>query len=248
MHLFWDSILEAIRLLGSLNAYVFQVIGLSLEVSGSAVLIGLIIGIPLGLWLGLSKFRGRSALVALVNTGLGLPPVVVGLFVLMMLSRRGPLGFLGLLYSPPAMVIAQVILATPYVAAITMSAVASLPPEMRLQALGLGASRAQAVWSVLKEARMGVMTGVIAGFGAVISEVGAVMMVGGNIATTDGNKTRVLTTAIVQESRMGHFGVALALGLILLALAFSAMFFLTRFQESMPGARMSGTRWKGAKS
>lgn len=247
MQLFWDSILEAFRLLGSLNSYVFQVIGLSLEVSGSAVLIGLVIGIPFGLWLGLSTFRGRSVVVALLNTGLGLPPTVVGLVVLMVLSRRGPLGFLGLLYSPPAMVIAQVILATPYVAAITMSAVAALPEEMRLQALGLGASRAQAVWSVLKEARLGVMTGVIAGFGAVISEVGAVMMVGGNIATSEGNSTRVLTTAIVQESRMGHFGTAVALGMILLALAFSAMFFLTRLQESVPGAK-NGARWKAVKS
>jgi len=237
MQLFWDAIVEAFRLLGSLNSYVFQVIGLSLEVSGSAVLIGLVIGIPLGLWLGLSRFPGRSLLVALVNTGMGLPPVVVGLFVLMMLSRRGPLGFLSLLYSPPAMVVAQVILATPYIAAITMSAVGSLPREARLQALGLGASRAQSILLVLREARVGVMTAVIAGFGAVISEVGAVMMVGGNIAGTDGNKTRVLTTAIVQESRMGHFGTAMALGLILLALAFTAMMLLTRVQEG------SGARW-----
>ncbi|HZK49717.1 MAG TPA: ABC transporter permease, partial [Thermoleophilia bacterium] len=169
MQLFWDAIVEAFRLLGSLNSYVFQVIGLSLEVSGSAVLIGLVIGIPLGLWLGLSRFPGRSLLVALVNTGMGLPPVVVGLFVLMMLSRRGPLGFLSLLYSPPAMVVAQVILATPYIAAITMSAVGSLPREARLQALGLGASRAQSILLVLREARVGVMTAVIAGFGAVIS-------------------------------------------------------------------------------
>jgi len=231
MQQFWDSIVEAIGLLRSLNAYVLQVVGLSFEVSGSAVLIGLIIGIPLGLLLGLGSFRGRSLLVALVNTGLGLPPVLVGLFVLMMLSRRGPLGFLGILYSPPAMVLAQVILATPYVAAITMSAVGSLPREVRLQALGLGASRAQSIWLVVKEARLGVMTAVIAGFGAVISEVGAVMMVGGNIANTDGNKTRVLTTAIVQESRMGHFGTAMALGLILLAIAFTMMLLLSRAQE-----------------
>lgn len=231
MQQFWDSIVEAIGLLRSLNAYVLQVVGLSFEVSGSAVLIGLLIGIPLGLLLGLGSFRGRSLLVALVNTGLGLPPVLVGLFVLMMLSRRGPLGFLGILYSPPAMVIAQVILATPYIAAITMSAVGSLPREVRLQALGLGASRAQSIWLVVKEARLGVMTAVIAGFGAVISEVGAVMMVGGNIANTDGNKTRVLTTAIVQESRIGNYGTAMAFGLILLAIAFTLMLLLSRAQE-----------------
>lgn len=226
---------EAFELLVTLNTYVYQVIALSLRVSGTAVLIGLIIGIPIGLVLGLTRFRGRSVLVAGVNTGLGLPPVVVGLFVMMMLSRKGPLGSLSLLYSPPAMVIAQVILATPYIAAITMTAVASLPREVRLQAMGLGASRLQSVWLVVKEARLGVMTAVIAGFGAVISEVGAVMMVGGNIAGTEGNKTRVLTTAIVQESRMGHFGTAMALGLILLALAFTAMLLLTRMQEGSRG-------------
>jgi tungstate transport system permease protein len=233
--IFWDALTEAFELLVTLNAYVYQVIALSLRVSGTAVLIGLVIGIPMGLVLGLTRFRGRSVLVAGVNTGLGLPPVVVGLFVMMMLSRKGPLGSLSLLYSPPAMIIAQVILATPYIAAITMTAVASLPREVRLQAMGLGASRLQSVWLVVKEARLGVMTAVIAGFGAVISEVGAVMMVGGNIAGTEGNKTRVLTTAIVQESRMGHFGTAMALGLILLALAFTAMLLLTRMQEGSRG-------------
>jgi tungstate transport system permease protein len=239
MQQFWNAILEAIDLLRTLNDYVLQVVGLSLQVSGTAVLIGLVIGIPLGLLLGLGRFRGRSLLVALVNTGLGLPPVLVGLFVLMMLSRRGPLGFLGILYSPPAMVIAQVILATPYIAAITMSSVGALPREARLQALGLGASRVQSILLVVKETRLGVMTAVIAGFGAVISEVGAVMMVGGNIANTDGNKTRVLTTAIVQEARMGHFGTAMALGLILLAIAFTMMLLLSRAQEGSRGRWMN---------
>jgi tungstate transport system permease protein len=233
--IFRDALVEAWQLLVHLNTYVFQVIGLSLRVSGTAVLIGLVIGIPMGLLLGLKRFRGRSFMVAGVNTGMGLPPVVVGLFVLMMLSRKGPLGFMGLLYSPQAMIIAQVILATPYIAAITMTAVASLPKEVRLQAMGLGASRLQSVWLIVREARLGVMTAVIAGFGAVISEVGAVMMVGGNIASTEGNRTRVLTTAIVQESRMGHFGTAMALGLILLGLAFTAMMLLTRLQEGSRG-------------
>ncbi len=235
MEIFTQSIAEAIRLVASFDRYVFQVMGLSLKVSGSAVLIGLVIGLPLGMWLGLSRFRGRGILVALVNTGLGLPPVVVGLFVMMMISRKGPLGFLSLLYTPSAMVIAQVILATPYITAITMSAVGSIPREVRLQAVGLGASRFQALMVVVKEARLSIMTAVIAGFGAVISEVGAVMMVGGNISAGGENKTRVLTTAIVQEARMGHFETAMAFGLILLAMAFAAVFLLSRLQEGPRG-------------
>lgn len=235
MELFLDSILEGIKLLVSLDRYILEVILLSLRVSGTAVLIAVVIGLPLGLWLGLARFRGRGVLAALVNTGLGLPPVVVGLVVYMMLSRRGPLGFLELLYTPGAMTGAQVLIAGPYVTAITMAAVGSIPRDLRQQALGLGASRVQALWLVVREARVSIMAAVVAGFGAAISEVGAVMMVGGNIATAGSNETRTMTTAIVQETGMGHYERALALGMILLLIAFAVNVFLTRNQEGVGG-------------
>jgi len=237
LELMWESIREAVRVLFAMDRETVEVILLSLRVSGLAVLIGLVIGVPLGITLGLHRFRGRQVIMAIVNTGLGLPPVVVGLFVYMMLSRRGPLGGLEWLFTVPAMLMAQVILATPYITAITTSAVASIPRDFRLQALGLGASRRQALWIVVKEARLSIMTAVIAGFGAVISEVGAVMMVGGNIATTEGNRTRVLTTAIMLEARKGNFALAMAFGIVLMLLAFIMVLLLTRMQEG------SGGRW-----
>jgi len=237
LELIWESIREAVRLLFDMDPYTVGVILLSLRVSGMAVLIGLVIGVPAGITLGLHRFRGRQVLMAIVNTGLGLPPVVVGLFVYMMLSRRGPLGGLDWLFTVPAMLMAQIILATPYIIAITTSAVASIPRDFRLQALGLGASRWQSVWIVVKEARLSIMTAVIAGFGAAISEVGAVMMVGGNIATTDGNRTRVLTTAILLETRKGDFPKAMAFGMVLMLLVFVMVLLLTRMQEG------SGGRW-----
>lgn len=237
MGFFWESAKEAFGLLWGLNQYVFQVIAVSLKVSGSAIVIALILGLPLGLWLGLARFRGRNLLVTLANTGMGFPPVVIGLFVVMLFTRRGPLGFLNLMYTQPAMVIVQVLLATPYVVAITLVAVGSIPRDFRLQALGLGASRTQALWLVMREARVALMAAVVAGFGTIISEVGGVMMVGGNIATSEANETRVLTTAIVQETRMGNFDRAMALGLILLAITFGFNLILTRVQ--MRGA----ARW-----
>ncbi len=237
MSVFWDSLLQALSLLWHLNEYVFQVIGVSLEVSGSATLIGLVLGVPLGAFLGLTRFRGRNTLVALMNTGMGLPPVVVGLFVFMLFSRRGPLGFMDLLYTRSIMVVAEVIIATPYIVAITVVAIGSIPRDFRLQAFGLGASRLQGLWLVMREARVALMAAVIAGFGAIISEVGAVMIVGGNIATSESNETRMLTTAIVQETRMGHFDRAMALGLILLTMAFIFNLFLTRLQQG------GGARW-----
>lgn len=231
MELFWESLKEAFGLLVRMDRGVLDVILLSLRVSGTAVLLGLLIGIPVGVWLGLARFRGRGVLAAFVNTGLALPPVVVGLFVYMLLSRRGPLGSLNLLFTVPAMIVAQVLLAAPYIAAITMAAIGSVPRELRLQALGLGASRLQALWLVVREARVSIMAAVVAGFGSVISEVGAVMMVGGNIATTQGNVTRVMTTSIVEETRKGNFELALALGMVLMLLTFCLMLALTRLQQ-----------------
>ncbi len=233
MQIIIDALGEAFRLLVSGDPYLWQIIVRSLQVSGLAVLLGLLVGIPLGTWLGLARFPGRGLAVALVNTGLALPPVVVGLFAYVFLSRQGPLGALGWLYTPAAMVSAQFLLAAPYVAAITLAAVQSVPPDLRLQARALGASRWRAVLLHLREARLSLMAAVAAGFGAVISEVGAVMMVGGNVA----GETRVITTAIVLETRRGRFATAMALGIILLIIAFLANVFITRMQQAGPQRR-----------
>ena len=194
---------------------------LSLRVSGTALLFSTLIGIPLGAALGLSRFAGRRLIVALLYTGMGFPPVVVGLFVYLILSRSGPLGQLNWpiipsLFTPAAMVVAQCIISFPLVAGFTMAAVMGVDPQLRQQVQALGATHWQTTVTVLMEARVGVVVSVIAGFGSIISEVGAVMMVGGNIA----HRTRVLTTAIVLETRKGDFDLAIALGVILLGLSF----------------------------
>lgn len=218
---------EAIQLLTSGGAEIYGIVLLSLRVSGLAVLLGSLIGLPIGIGVGISRFRGRELIVTLIHTGFALPPVVVGLFVYILLSRSGPLGSWELLFTQTAMIIAQSILAAPYVAGISLAAVQAVPTAVRLQALSLGASRWRAILAQVGEARLGIGAAVVAGFGAVISEVGAVMMVGGNIQ----DETRVMTTAIVLEARKGHFGVALALGLILLVLAFGVNLILTRAQQ-----------------
>jgi len=228
MDVFIESLREAGRLLLSGDAYVWQILLLSLRVSGTGVLLGLVFGLPVGIAVGLLRFPGRGLAIALIHTGFALPPVVVGLFVYMVFSRAGPAGHLELLFTPAAMIIAQALLAAPYVAGISMAAVQAVPPDVRLQARGLGASRARALLTHLAEARLGLFAAVVAGFGAVISEVGAVMMVGGNIA----GETRVMTTAIVLETRRGNFATALAFGLVLLALAFVVNALLTRAQQA----------------
>lgn len=194
--------------------------------TGLALLIGTLAGVPLGALLGLTRFRGRSAVTAVLYTGMGLPPVVVGLFVYLLLSRSGPAGSLGWLFTPSAMVVAQTIIAFPLVTGLTMSAVASVDPALRQQVYALGATRWQISWAILREARVGVTAAIVAAFGGIISEVGAVMLVGGNI---DG-QTRVLTTAIVLYTRQGDFGLAMALGIILIGLAFVANVLLLRLQ------------------
>lgn len=231
MELFLDSAREAVRLLLSGNAYLWDVVLLSLRVSGAAVLLGVILGMPLGAAVALGRFRGRRLLVALIHTGFALPPVVVGLVIYMLFSRSGPAGALELLFTPTAMVVAQAVLAMPYVAGITLAAVQAVPPDVRLQAAALGAGRARALWMHLREARLGLAAAVVAGFGAVISEVGAVMLVGGNIV----GETRVMTTAIVLETRRGNFATALALGLLLLLIAFAVNLALTRAQQGPRG-------------
>ncbi len=210
---------------------VVEIVLLSLRVSGVALFFSAMIGIPLGALLGLTRFIGRRLVVALLYTGMGFPPVVVGLFVYMMLSRSGPLGRLAWswipsLFTPGAMVVAQCIISFPLVAGFTMAAVMGVDPQLRQQVLALGATPWQAALTLLIEARLGVLVSIIAGFGSIISEVGAVMMVGGNIE----HSTRVLTTAIVLETNKGQFSLAIALGVILLGMAFLANVLVLRLQ------------------
>jgi tungstate transport system permease protein len=227
MDMIWDGIKQAFLLLIHGDPQVLQIAWLSLLISGSATLISLCIGIPLGAVLGLTRFPGRRFVVSLVNTGMGLPPVVVGLIVSMFLWRNGPLGILHIMYSPYAMVIAQFIIALPIVMGFTMAATQSLDPKLRLQITSLGASRVQLVWILLKEARLPLLAAIMAGFGAIISEVGASMMVGGNIF----GQTRVLTTDIVGENSKGEFAYAIALSVILMVLVYAVNFILTMVQQ-----------------
>lgn len=226
MSVYYVAIVDALRLLLSGSSDVWPIVWLSLAVSGSATLIATVVGLPVGYALGMSRFAGRWALIVLVNTAMGFPPVVVGLFVYMALSRTGPLGYLGLLFTSPAMVIAQVILATPLVAGVSTAAIGSIPRDLRLQVRALGASRVQESVAVLKEARRGVMAAIIAGFGGIISEVGAVSIVGGNIE----GSTRVMTTAIIQYVRMGEFGLAMAWAMILIGIAMTVTAMMTTLQ------------------
>ena len=213
---------------------VFSVTLLSLEVSGLATALSLLIGLPLGTALALGRFPGRAVLLSVVNTGMGLPPVVVGLVVAMLLWRSGPFGGLQLIYTPLAIVIAQLIIAAPVVTGLTAVALQQLDPRLRQQLLGLGASQAQMVLALWREARLPLIAALIAGFGSVISEVGASMMVGGNIR----GQTRVLTTAIVLETGKGEFETALALGALLLVITFLINVALTFVQQR-------GTRQRG---
>jgi len=220
---------EALGLIFRGDPGVWEVLFLSLKVSGTALLFATLIGIPLGAWLGFARFPGRRLVIALIYTGMGFPPVVIGLLVYLFISRSGPLGFLGWLFNPSAMVLAQTIIAFPLVAGFTMAAVIGVNPGLRQQLLSLGATSWQATLALLREARVGVVVSLVAGFGAIISEVGAVMMVGGNIE----GHTRVLTTAVVQLTRMGAFAAAMALGLILLALSFIVNLGMLRLQGRM---------------
>ena len=231
MSLFLQGALEALRLLVTGDAEVWRITLLSLEISGSATALSLLIGIPLGTLLALARFPGRALAVSLVNTGMGLPPVVVGLVVTILLWRNGALGFLEILYTPGAMVLAQMVIAAPIVTGLTLAAVQQVPPQFRLQMLALGASRAQMVWALLREARLPMLAAVMAGFGGVISEVGASLMVGGNIK----GSTRVLTTATVLETSKGNFDIAIALSVILLLLTFLVNWALTWIQQRPRG-------------
>jgi tungstate transport system permease protein len=227
MDLIYEGIKQAIILLITFDPEVMRITLLSLKVSGTATLISLFLGISTGTLVALTQFPGKKIVVSLINTGMGLPPVVVGLFVTIFLWRNGPLGFLGMLYTPAAIIIAQSVIATPIVMGITLASMQQLPKKLRLQILALGATPLQSVWVLIKEARLPLLAAVMAGFGGVISEIGASIMVGGNIK----GYTRVLTTATVMETGKGNFEVAIALSIILLAMAYCINYILTHIQQ-----------------
>ena len=230
MQVIWDGLVHAFQLLLSGDAEVLDITFLSLKISGIATGLSIFIGLPLGTLLALGQFRSRKFWISLINTGMALPPVVVGLTVSIFLWRSGPLGSLRLMYTTTAIVIAQIIIAAPVVTGLTSAALQQLDPRLRNQLYGLGASRWQMIQSLWIEARLPLLAAVMAGFGSVISEVGASMMVGGNIRY----QTRVLTTAIVLETNKGEFAIAIALSIILLALAYLVNLFLTWIQQRNP--------------
>ena len=227
MDLVLDGVRQALALLASGDAEIRAVLWLSLLVSSTATFVALLVGVPAGVVLALGRFPGRRLLISAVNAGMGLPPVVVGLFVSILLWRSGPLGAWEILYTPAAIVIAQAVIAAPIVTGITLAAVGQVPREFRLQLLALGASRAQMVWVVLREARLPMLAAVMAGFGGIISEIGASLMVGGNIK----GQTRTLTTAMVLETGKGNFDSAIALAVLLLVLIFLVNWGLTSVQQ-----------------
>ncbi len=206
---------------------ILEVTGTTLLVCGSALFVALLLGVPLGVWLGSRRFPGRAALVSVVNSGMGAPPVVVGLLVALLLWRNQPLGFLELMYTRSGIVVAQILIALPLITAITLAAVASLDEEWDLQVRTLGVSRLYRLWLLLREIRPGVLAAVIAGLGGILSEVGAVMLVGGNLE----GETRVLTTAILMHASMGEFETALGLAAVLLGLMLLLTGMLTLVQQ-----------------
>ena len=224
-----QALIHALDLLLTGNSDIWAIIILSLRVSGSALLLASLFGLPLGAWLALGHFWGRRLLIAVIYTSMGLPPVVVGLVVYLFLSRSGPLGSFNWLFTPNAMILAQTIISLPLIAGFTMSALQGIDPNLRLQLRALGATPIQIAFTLLWEARWGIIVALIAGFGRIIAEVGAVMLVGGNIE----GSTRVLTTAIVLETRKGAFDVALALAIVLLSITFTINTFVLQVQQRL---------------
>ena len=227
MDLIFEGIIQAFKLLFQGDPEVWRVTGFSLLVSFSATAISLIVGVSVGTVIGLTRFWGRRFLVSLINTGMGAPPVVVGLIVSLFLWRTGPFGIFHLMYTPYAMIIAQFIISLPIIMGFTVASIQQIDPKLRMQITALGASNLQMVRLLLTEARLPLLAAVMAGFGSIISEVGASMMVGGNIQ----GQTRVLTTAIVLENSKGQFGMAIALGIILMLLVYLVNLILTVVQQ-----------------
>ncbi len=226
-----NSMAEGFQAILAARGELAGILALSLLVSGAAVVVAMLLGVPTGIFLALRRFPGRRLLITLVNTGMGLPPVVVGLFVFLLLARSGPFGALELLYTPWAMILAQIVIATPLVTGITLAAIQGLDERVHLQILSLGASRIQFHWKLVQEARLSLVAALAAGFGSIISEVGAVMIVGGNIQ----GQTRVMTTAIVLETRQGEYAAALVLGSILLLLTMLFNWLFTWIQQRRRG-------------
>jgi len=227
MDVIGQGILEAFRLIFAGDEEIFQIVGLSLYVSFSSVVISTVFGIPLGILLGTRKFRGKGIIVRIIYTLMSLPPVIAGLTVFLILMRRGPLGSLQLNYTVPAMIIAQVCLVTPIIIGLTYNIVKEKAPIVDRLGITLGASKWQRMLLLIYEMRVGITTSVISGFGRAISEVGAVMIVGGNIK----GKTQVMTTYISQLKGMGNYERAMAVGIILLVIAFLITAALYHFQE-----------------
>jgi tungstate transport system permease protein len=238
----WNGFVEALRMILRGDPYVMKITLFTLYVCGVATLIGMITGIPLGSWLAFADFPGRRLLVVLVNTGMGLPPVVVGLFVYIFLRRNGPLGFLGWLYTPKGIILAEAVLAMPLIAGIVLAAMQATDAKMRWQILSLGASRRGMYATLLAENRVSLLTAVMAGFGAVISEVGAAMMVGGNLMLNGEPYTRTLTTATVSATNMGEQELAIALGIILLAITLVLISVMTWLQQREARGNVPGLR------
>lgn len=227
MDILWDGLTGALRLLVSGDEDTWRITLLSVRVSLTATVVALVLGVPLGSLVALRRFSGRGLALAAANTGMGLPPVVVGLFVTVLLWRSGPLGAFGLLYTPTAMIIAQAAIATPIVVALVAAALQQVDPDFLVQMTALGGSRLRAYLALLSEARLGLLVTAMAAFGAVVSEVGAALMVGGNIE----GETRVLTTAAVLATSRGQFALAIAFGLVLLGIAFLVNLCLTVVQQ-----------------
>jgi tungstate transport system permease protein len=249
----WQGFAEAFQLIIRLDPYVLQITLFTLYVCALATFLGMLIGIPLGSLLALYRFRGRKILITLINAGMGLPPVVVGLFVYLFLKRRGPLGFLAWLYTPSAIIFAEIFLAMPLIAGITMAALQNVNPKLRLQARSLGAGEVRSTLTLLRETRLSLLAAVIAGFGGIISEVGAAMMVGGNLLVSGEPYTRTLTTATVLEVSRGNSTMAIALGIILLGITILLVWILTSIQQGtlfsqpmkMAGSLLSRFRREG---
>ena len=233
MNIIWDGIKQAAVLLFTGNREVYEILLMTIRVSGLSLIFSVLIGIPLGIEIGLNKFRGKNLVLTIVNTGMSVPPVAVGLIITLIIWRSGPLGNLELMYTPTAMIVAQIIIASPIIRGLTIAPVHQVGDKLVLQAQTLGANRIQMLWILLKEIKLAILVAIAAGFGRAISEVGAVLIVGGNIM----GKTRVLTTATIQMMRMGKYDVAIALVVILLLLSFGINLLINTVH------RKEGTSW-----
>ncbi|MCK4380795.1 MAG: ABC transporter permease [Candidatus Lokiarchaeota archaeon] len=221
-----EGILEGLRLIFTFDPEVWGVIEVSFRVSLTSTLLAALVALPIGSFIGLREFKGKKEVTNLINTFMGFPPVVMGLVIYLLLSRSGPFGALGLLYSTSAMIIAQFLLAVPIIMGTAKAAIESVDPTLKETVLSLGANERQLWWELIKHSKKSIIAGFLVAFGQAISEVGAVMIVGGNIRW----ETRTFTTSIVLQTRMGEFGMAIALGVILISIAFIVNYGLTRLQ------------------